>query len=195
MQRYLHSYKIFYQTVPILKLVNQLCIFLPLLAGRPCVDVCAFVYICLICCLMIYDFVAYMEAYWGIREDLLHLVSYFTFLFQVMVIPFWCLYARVMYYVISARRRQTYPLYQEYLTRRIAALGSSRYGAHGHSYFRFICFLIWPVVNGILRVVYDYVFRRCPDWSIHEELSHWNAFFGYVLRFLLLLDLHCATFF
>ncbi|XP_054763213.2 uncharacterized protein LOC129269743 [Lytechinus pictus] len=144
------------------------------------VNIGAFSYLILCCSLMAYNFISYMKFYWGKKEDVLHLVSYFTYLFEVMVIPFWCFYARILYLVLGHRYREYYPLSPAYLSNRVAVLKDSRFGAKCLSWFRLIFFLVWPLTNVSLRFVNDYYFKSCRTLTTYKETTHWCAFFGYI---------------
>ena len=143
-------------------------------------NICAFLYLLLPCCLMTYDFQSYMKFYWGKKEEFLHLVAYFTYLFQIMVIPFWCFYARILYLTLGRRYREGYPLCRSFLSTRVAILRNSRFGAKGLSWFRLIFFLAWPVTNAMLRFVNDYYFQSCSTLTTYKEITHWCAFLGYI---------------
>eukprot|EP00057_Strongylocentrotus_purpuratus_P018583 XP_011673057.1 PREDICTED: uncharacterized protein LOC105442548 [Strongylocentrotus purpuratus] len=143
-------------------------------------NICAFSYLLLSCCLMTYDFQRYMGFYWGKKEEVLHLVSYFTYLFQIMVIPFWCFYARILYLTLGRRYREGYPLCRSFISTRVAILRNSRFGAKGLSWFRLIFFLAWPVTNAMLRFANDYYFRYCSFVTLYKEITHWCAFLGYI---------------
>lgn len=132
------------------------------------------------CSLMTYDFQNYLRHFWGRRSKILHLVSYFTFLLQVMVIPFWCFYARILYITMGRRFRRGYPLFRGFLSRRVSVSMSSRFGARSLSWFRLICFLAWPIIHALLRFANDYYFNYDPATAVYKEITHWCAFLGYV---------------
>ncbi|XP_071509822.1 uncharacterized protein [Diadema antillarum] len=141
----------------------------------------AFAYLFITGGMLTYDMVAYFVEYWGIKSEILHFVSYLAFLVQVMCIPFWCLYARVQYFTTDDYTRQTYSLYQPFISRRVAWLTGSPTGRRYLSSFRLVLFMGFPLANAIIRLVYDYVYRSCPSLSVHEEISHWAAVVGYLM--------------
>ncbi|XP_041457308.1 uncharacterized protein LOC121409441 [Lytechinus variegatus] len=145
-------------------------------------DVIAVLYLLLTCALLTYDFQTYFRNFWGKKSDILHLVSYSTYLFQVMVIPFACLFSRICYMIMGTRYRQGYPLFRGFLSKRVKILTGSRFGAKGLSWFRLVCFLAWPITNATLRLANDYRIRsNCRSHlKVYREVSHWSALIGYI---------------
>ncbi|XP_063951736.1 uncharacterized protein LOC129278837 [Lytechinus pictus] len=152
------------------------------ISGRLISDVIAVLYLLLSCALLTYDFQTYFRNFWGKKSDILHLVSYSTYLFQVMVIPFACLFSRIGFITMGTRYRQGSPLFRGFLSRRVKILTGSRFGAKGLSWFRLVCFLAWPITNATLRLANDYrIGSNCHSrLAVYKEVSHWSALVGYI---------------
>ena len=142
-----------------------------------------FSYLLLILALMVYDMAEYLKSQWGRQGEILHLVSYFTFLFQVLVIPLSCFVARLRalsphLHVASLPTINCWTVF-----RRALFLQSSTCTVL--SSLKFALFVSWPVANGIMRVSYNYWNRFTNETLtnhdlIHEEVSQWAAVIGYL---------------
>ncbi|XP_072168313.1 uncharacterized protein [Diadema setosum] len=143
-------------------------------------DILAFAYLFLTCGLLGYDMFSYFQAFWGLKSDLLHLVSYLTFLFQVTAIPVWCLYARIRYRKVNHGTTRCYPMNQAYVARRVLMLSKCRSGKKALSCLRLALFMFWPLFNATLRLIYDYVYQKCVFPVYQKELGHWAAVLGYL---------------
>ncbi|XP_072168655.1 uncharacterized protein [Diadema setosum] len=145
-----------------------------------CSDILAFAYLVLTSGLLGYDMTWYLLIFWGKQSDLLHLVSYLTFLLQVTAIPVWCLYARIRYRKVNHGTTSCYPMNQAYVARRVAMLSKCRSGKNALSCLCLAAFIAWPLINATIRLIYDYLYPSCSTHRPHEEISHWVAVPGYL---------------
>ena len=154
-----------------------------------------FTYLLLMLAILFYDLTKYLISQWGHQDELLHLVSYSTFILQVLVVPMSCLIARIrsVLFYQHAHFTQCLPTINCTLVfRRAVFLQSPACAALSCS--KFALFLSWPVVNGVIRVTYDYWARFAAvdeDTGIEKgtvsyadmvygEISHWAAVIGYL---------------
>ena len=154
-----------------------------------------FTYLLITMSLMTYDLSYWLIKQWGKSDDLLHLVSYLTFLFQVFAVPVTCFLARLRslspFSPRTNSRRGLPSLDCVAIYRRAFYLQSP---CSVMSCLKFALFLSWPLANGTLRLIYDYstppgngtatggnAKTTLPDHVIiHEEISHWAAVIGYL---------------
>ncbi|XP_038046425.1 uncharacterized protein LOC119720689 [Patiria miniata] len=126
---------------------------------------------------MTYDFVAYFEVFWGNVTNVLILVSYFTYLFQVIVVPVFVLLTRFMDWFHLMDKDCTWvALHSDFIFQRSQYL---RHGSGAASFLSLGLFLTWPIINGVLRIIYDRVYR--PGWNSHAFLSRWCAMASYIV--------------
>ncbi|XP_011673685.2 uncharacterized protein LOC105442807 [Strongylocentrotus purpuratus] len=152
------------------------------LTGCCCLDVLGIVYLFLSCGMMIFDLEAYVRSYWGVKEYALHFVTYTTFIVQLMVVPFWCLYTRMKNIMTCSRiQRRVSTMSRAFIARRINVIRRGRSEAKILSWFPFLCILALPTMTGCFRILYDYFFRVCKSESIHGEVGHWNSLLGSVI--------------
>ncbi|XP_071796435.1 uncharacterized protein [Asterias amurensis] len=127
--------------------------------------------------LMLYDFVIYCKFGWGKRASTLLLVSYFTYLFQVFVVPIFGLLSELMTFLQTGSNSSGIwaALQTNYILERIQYL-------RGNCVLSCVTcglFLIWPTGNGVLRIIYDYVYR--PNGDAHANISLWCALVSYIM--------------
>ncbi|XP_022107766.1 uncharacterized protein LOC110988503 [Acanthaster planci] len=127
--------------------------------------------------LMAYDFAIYIIEFWGRKQNVLFLVSYFTYLFQVLVVPMFGLLTRFMAWAQLLVAECTWAaLHNDFVFQRSQFL---RAGTGAASFLSLGVFLVWPTFNGVLRIVYGDVYR--PVWNTHAFLSRWTALASYVV--------------
>nr|XP_054763210.1 uncharacterized protein LOC129269741 [Lytechinus pictus] len=145
-----------------------------------CSDLMGMAFLIFSCCMMFYDLEAYFHSYWGVKEYTLHFVTYVTFVGQLMVLPYWFLFTRIKYGIISKSHLRVSTTSRNFIAHRIKVIRRGRSDSITLSWFPFCCILAWPVITGCFRVLYDYEFRLCKISSIHGEVSHWNSLLGFV---------------
>ncbi|XP_033099484.1 uncharacterized protein LOC117103093 [Anneissia japonica] len=133
------------------------------------VSVSGFLYLNLVFVLIIYDVGAYFSLFWGKHVGLLFLVSYSTYILQLIVVPLICIWGRL---------QPDYFFREGYVRDRLRFLMP---GFHNISMLALVVCFVWPLSCACLRYVYDKVDHHKNTDPVHSAIGRWTAVVGYIM--------------
>ncbi|XP_033108366.1 uncharacterized protein LOC117109962 [Anneissia japonica] len=135
------------------------------------VSVFGFLYLSLVFVLILYDAGVYFNLCWGEKSELLFLVSYNTYILQLIVVPFICIWGRF---------QPNYFFHEGYIRDRLRFLMP---GLHNISMLALVICSLWPLSCACLRFGYDisWVYPLPKAEVVHRVIGRGTAIVGYVM--------------
>ncbi|XP_022092730.1 uncharacterized protein LOC110980401 [Acanthaster planci] len=137
--------------------------------------VLSFIFPSVLICLILYDFFFYLRDYWGQKQQLIRLISYSTFLTFNMTSPFLSVVANVRNVMMDHRwmtRRRGFSWYEclglRYIVKRLQHMGLE--AGMAYKPYLAVC-VIWPALNGGLRIAIYYLFVVHKSMDVHIQIS------------------------
>ncbi|XP_072028398.1 uncharacterized protein [Amphiura filiformis] len=120
---------------------------------------------------LLYDAMAHIIERWGDQKQLMRLLSYFSFLFNISAVPVICLVANLRN-ILPRSRISTFAwtsaLHPRYIVKRLQYLRPETSTAIKKP-FLFAC-IIWPLFNSVYRACIYFLLVRSYDLHIHITL-------------------------
>ncbi|XP_072174203.1 uncharacterized protein [Diadema setosum] len=116
------------------------------------IDIVTLLYLSLVTSMLIADGYVYLHELWGKSRQLLFMISYLTYLLQVIIIPVYALFVRTRALLLSPKKILRCPLDPRFVRRRLRVIRASPHQAAIKTRFALL-FMSWPTAHALLRGV------------------------------------------